>query len=143
VLKIRRSAVLVDDKIEVGKPKTDAGIRDVHIPPHVAEMLWAHMIAHTGNGPESFLFTTTWGGRLTKGAFTKTIKQGFASVGKPDMRVHDLRHIGATLAAQAGAATKELMARIGHTTPGMAMRYQIAAADRDAFIAEQLSALAV
>jgi integrase len=107
VLKIRRSAVLVDDKIEVGKPKTDAGIRDVHIPPHVAEMLWAHMIAHTGNGPESFLFTTTWGGRLTKGAFTKTIKQGFASVGKPDMRVHDLRHIGATLAAQAGAATKE------------------------------------
>jgi hypothetical protein len=32
------------------------------------------------------------------------------------MRVHDLRHVGATLAAQAGATTKELMARIGHTT---------------------------
>jgi hypothetical protein len=27
------------------------------------------------------------------------------------------RHVGATLAAQAGATTKELMARIGHTTP--------------------------
>jgi integrase len=142
VLKIRRSASLVNGKIQVGTPKTDAGIRDVHVPPHVAEMLRAHMIAHTGNGPESFLFTTTWGGRLTKGAFTKTIKQGFASVGKPDMRVHDLRHVGATLAAQAGATTKELMARIGHTTPAMAMRYQIAAADRDAVIAERLSALA-
>ena len=75
-------------------------------------------------------------------AFTKPIKQGFASVGKPDMRVHDLRHVGATLAAQAGATTKELMARIGHTTPAMAMRYQIAAQERDAVIAERLSELA-
>ncbi|MGO9927028.1 MAG: tyrosine-type recombinase/integrase [Mycobacterium sp.] len=142
VLKIRRAATLVDDKIVIGKPKTDAGIRDVTVPPHVAEMLRAHMIAHTGNGPESFLFTTTLGGRLTKGAFTLTIKKGFASVGKPDMRVHDLRHVGATLAARAGATTKELMARIGHTSPVMAMRYQIAAADRDAEIAERLSELA-
>jgi integrase len=105
-------------------------------------MLRAHMIAHTGNGPESFLFTTTWGGRLTKFAFTKTLKQGYASVGKPDMRIHDLRHIGATFAAQAGATTKELMARIGHTTPGMAMRYQIASSQRDATIADRLSQLA-
>jgi hypothetical protein len=41
-----------------------------------------------------------------------------------------------------GATTKELMKRIGHTTPGMAMRYQIAAAERDAVIAERLSELA-
>jgi hypothetical protein len=34
------------------------------------------------------------------------------------------------------------MKRIGHTTPGMAMRYQIAAAERDAVIAERLSELA-
>jgi hypothetical protein len=34
------------------------------------------------------------------------------------------------------------MARIGHTTAGMAMRYQIAAADRDAAIADKLSELA-
>jgi len=49
---------------------------------------------------------------------------------------------GATLAAQAGATTKELMARIGHTTPAMSMRYQIAAAERDAAIADRLSAMA-
>ena len=67
---------------------------------------------------------------------------GVRRVGKPGMRVHDLRHVGPTLAAQAGATTKELMKRIGHTTPGMAMRYQIAAAERDAVIAERLSVLA-
>ena len=91
----------------MGKPKTDAGIRDVTVPPHVADMLREIWLTHTGSSPESFLFTTgKWRGksgqRLTKGAFTLTVKKGFASVGKPDMRVHDLRHIGATYGRQGG-----------------------------------------
>ena len=142
VLKIRRAATIVDKKLVTGMPKTEAGVRDVTVPPHVAQMLKAHMKAHTGAGQEAFVFTTTRGQRLSKTAFTKTVKHGFASVGKPDMRVHDLRHVGATLAAQAGATTKELMSRIGHTTPAMAMRYQIAAQERDAAIAKKLSELA-
>jgi integrase len=142
VFKIRRAATIVGKKLEVGAPKTDAGNRDVTVPPHVAQMLKTHMKAHTGAGQEAFVFTTTRGQRLSKTAFTKTVKNGFASVGKPDMRVHDLRHVGATLAAQAGATTKELMSRIGHTTPAMAMRYQIAAQERDAAIADKLSELA-
>jgi len=143
VLKIRRAATRVDKEgLMVGRPKTDAGIRDVTVPPHVADMLKAHMAKHTGAGPEALLFTTTRGQRLSTTAFTKAVKNGFAAVGKPDMRVHDLRHVGATLAAQAGATTKELMRRLGHTTPAMAMRYQIAAAERDAVIADALSKLA-
>ncbi|HEY5283921.1 MAG TPA: site-specific integrase, partial [Polyangia bacterium] len=106
------------------------------------EMLRVHMATRTGKGPEAFVFTTTRGQRLSTTAFTKAVKRGFAEVGKPGMRVHDLRHVGATLAAQAGATTKELMARIGHTTPAMSMRYQIAAAERDAAIADKLSAMA-
>lgn len=141
VLKIRRAATRVDNRLEVGRPKTDAGIRDVTVPPHVAERLREHMRKNTGRGPESFVFTTTRGQRLSTTAFTKAVKAGFATVGKGDMRVHDLRHVGATLAAQAGATTKELMSRLGHTTPGMAMRYQIAAQERDAKIAEQMSRL--
>jgi integrase len=149
ILKIRRAATVVHDKqapvhntLVVGRPKTDAGIRDVTVPPHVAQLLREHMKAHAGAGPEAFVFTTTRGKRLSQTAFTKSVKNGFASVGKPDMRVHDLRHVGATLAAQAGATTKELMSRIGHTTPAMAMRYQIAAQERDALIADKLSELA-
>jgi integrase len=141
-LRIRRAATIVDNGLVVGGPKTDAGIRDVTVPPHVAEILRAHMQKHTGRGPEAFMFTTTRGRRLSTTAFTKSVKKGFAAVGKPDMRVHDLRHVGATLAAQAGATTKELMSRLGHTTPGMAMRYQIAAQERDVKIAEAMSKLA-
>ncbi|WP_243706791.1 tyrosine-type recombinase/integrase [Mycobacterium marinum] len=141
-LKIRRAATLVENKIVIGKPKTDAGVRSVAVPPHVADILREHLRKHTRNGPEAFVFTTTRGQRLSKTAFTRSVKKGFAAVGKPEMRVHDLRHVGATLAAQVGATTKELMARLGHSTPGMAMRYQIAAQDRDAAIADKLSKLA-
>lgn len=142
VIKVRRQATRVGNKITVGPPKSDAGVRDIAVPPHVAQMLQKHMAKHTGRSPESFVFTTTRGLRLSTTAFTKSAKQGFADVGKSDMRVHDLRHVGATWAAIAGATTKELMARIGHTTPQMAMRYQIAAADRDAVIAAAMSDLA-
>jgi len=55
---------------------------------------------------------------------------------------HDLRHTGAVLAAQTGATLAELMGHAGHSTPGAAMRYQHAAADRDAEIGRRLSDLA-
>ncbi len=62
--------------------------------------------------------------------------------GRPDLRFHDLRHTGAVLAAATGATLAELMARLGHSTPAAAMRYQHASADRDRAIAEKLSGLA-
>jgi integrase len=64
------------------------------------------------------------------------------AAGRPDLRFHDLRHTGATLAAATGATLAELMARLGHSTPAAAMRYQHAAADRDQAIAEALSGFA-
>ena len=64
------------------------------------------------------------------------------AAGREDLRWHDLRHTGAVLAAQTGATLAELMGRLGHSTPGAAMRYQHAAADRDTEIARRLSELA-
>lgn len=142
VLRVRRSATIVGNDLVVGTPKTDAGIRDIHVPPHVAAMLSTHMRRFTGPGPDAFAFTTTRGKRLSASAFTKTFKLALATIGKEHVRVHDLRHVGAVLAAQSGATTKELMQRLGHTTPEMSMRYQHVAAGRDAEIARRLSALA-
>jgi integrase len=62
--------------------------------------------------------------------------------GKPGMTFHALRHTGAVLAAGAGATLAELMARLGHSTPEVAMMYQHAAQDRDAVLAVALSKLA-
>ncbi|HEX7266546.1 MAG TPA: hypothetical protein VF256_03890 [Streptosporangiaceae bacterium] len=52
------------------------------------------------------------------------------------------RDTGAVLAAATGAALAELMARLGHSTAGAALRYQHAAAERDKVIAAALSKLA-
>lgn len=62
--------------------------------------------------------------------------------GRPDLRWHDLRHTGAVLAAATGATLAELMGRLGHSTPGAALRYQHVAEGRDAVIAQRLSDLA-
>ncbi|MCW3158630.1 tyrosine-type recombinase/integrase [Micropruina sonneratiae] len=61
--------------------------------------------------------------------------------GRDDLRWHDLRHTGATLAAQVGATTAELQARLGHSTTVAAQLYQHAAKDRDRLISERLSRL--
>ena len=53
-----------------------------------------------------------------------------------------LRHLGATLAAQAGATVAEVQARLGHSTPRAAMLYQHATASRDADIAAVMSKMA-
>ena len=65
-----------------------------------------------------------------------------AKAGRTDLRFHDLRHTGATLAAATGATLADLMARLGHSTPSEALRYQHSVADRDRAIAEALSGFA-
>jgi hypothetical protein len=50
-------------------------------------------------------------------------------------------HYGATVAAHSGATTKELMARLGHSTPRAALIYQHAAVERDHEIADRVGAV--
>lgn len=61
------------------------------------------------------------------------------AAGRPDLRLHDLRHTGAVPAAQTGATLAELMERLGHSTPTAAMRYQHVARGRAKAVAERLS----
>ncbi len=49
--------------------------------------------------------------------------------------------LSASLSAIAGATTKELMARMGHSSPRAALIYQHATAERDGAIAEALDRL--
>jgi hypothetical protein len=60
-------------------------------------------------------------------------------IGRDGLRRHDLRHLAATLAASTGAGVKEIMYRIGHSSPQAALRYQHATLRRDAAIAEGIS----
>ena len=140
---IRRAVVRIDRLEVVGRPKSEAGVRTVAIPPHIQPALEHHLDCHVGKGRNALLFTTVADQYWTHGNFYKTawIPARIAA-GRPDLRFHDLRHTSAVLAAQTGATLAELMARLGHSTSVAAMRYQHAAAGRDSEIAAALSRMA-
>lgn len=142
VLRIRRAVTYRAQKFYVGEPKTAAGIRDVAVPPHIRPIIKAHLRNHVGKDAEALLFPHANGEHMHGDHYRPHWEKARAAIGKPNLRVHDLRHVGAVLAAQSGATTAELMHRLGHTTPVMALRYQHVAEGRDAEIAERLSKLA-
>jgi integrase len=143
VLRVRRAVTWVDGQPVVGVPKSDAGVRVVAIPPHLVPAVAEHLLEHAGRGRDGLLFTAVDGvSPLTHDMLKRPFDRARQAVGRPDLRFHDLRHTGAVLAAQTGATLAELMARLGHSTPGAALRYQHAAAGRDAQIAIALSRMA-
>jgi integrase len=141
VIHVRRGVVRAAGETVVKKPKSDAGIRDVAIPPHLLPMLREHILKHAEPGKNGLLFPARGGGHMQPSTLYRVFYKAREAAGRPDLRWHDLRHTGAVLAASTGATLAELMARLGHSTPGAAMRYQHAAQGRDAEIAKALSAL--
>jgi len=142
VLRVRRGVVWVHREAIVGTPKSAAGIRDVAVPPHLMPAVKAHLAEHAEPGRDGLLFPATFGGHLTSSSLYAVFHPAREAAGRPDLRWHDLRHTGAVLAASTGATLAELMARLGHSTPQAALRYQHAAEGRDTAIARALSALA-
>jgi integrase len=142
VIRIRRAAVRTDKGFEVTTPKSDAGVRDVAIPPHLIPAIEAHLAKYVGKKRDSLLFPNECGKHLQPSTLNRHWYKARASAGREDLRWHDLRHSGAVLAAATGASLAELMARLGHSTPQAAMRYQHAAQGRDREIAALLSKLA-
>lgn len=143
VIRVRRGVVRADHAKVVGAPKSEAGVRDVAIPPHLVPMLKAHRDAMPMRGQDALLFPAADGvSHLAPSSLYRVFYPARKAAGRPDLRWHDLRHTGAVLAAQTGATLAELMGRLGHSTPQAALRYQHAAQDRDAAIAAALSRLA-
>jgi integrase len=143
VIRVRRAVTRVGDTYVVGTPKSDAGIRDVAIPPHLIPMLRQHLSNNITGGRDGLLFPAAGNPthHLAPASLYRVFYPARQAAGRPDLRWHDLRHLGAVLAASAGASLAELMARLGHSTPQAAMRYQHASRGRDMEIARKLSAM--
>jgi integrase len=142
VIRVRRAVSRVAGvKPIVGPPKSSAGVRDVSIPPHLLPEFQLHLSDHVAIGARALLFPSSRGSdrHLAPATTYRHFYRARLAAGRPDLRWHDLRHTGATLAAATGATLAELMGRLGHSSVHAAMRYQHAAADRDRVIAEALS----
>ena len=106
------------------------------------EALVAHLEEYAEPDPDGLVFTTPRGAHLLRSPFHRFVwRPAVKQVGLDGLRVHDLRHTAATLAAAAGATTKELMERMGHTSPAVALRYQHVMADRQVQLASALDDL--
>jgi integrase len=143
VVRIRRAAVRVNGEYVVTTPKSDAGVRDVAIPPHILPQIESHLARFVGKSRDALVFPAEHGGHLQPSTLYRHWYRARSAAGRDDLRWHDLRHSGAVLAAATGASIAELMARLGHATPAAAMRYQHAAQGRDKQIAALLSQLAM
>ena len=139
---VRRAMTRGEGQIFVGDPKSEAGKRTVSVPPHLVDQLAWHLDRHVEVGEDALLFPAQHGGHMAPASLYAFWYPARRAAGRTDLRFHDLRHTGATLAAATGATLAELMARLGHSTTQAAMRYQHASVERDRAIAEALSGFA-
>lgn len=139
-LRIERTLVqLKNGQLVLGPPKSRAGKRTITIPPHVLPDLAKHLATFVGPEPDAFVFTGVKGGPLRPHVLQKKWNEARTALGLEHLHLHDLRHLGNNLAAATGASTKELMGRMGHSTPAAALRYQHATNERDREIAQGLT----
>jgi integrase len=130
---------LADGSYLLGPPKTDAGMRTVSIPRAIIPDLEAHLGGWAAPGSDGLLFCSPDGSYVRRTTVQRAWRRATGDVGLDGFRFHDLRHTGNTLTASAGASTKELMVRMGHSSSRAALIYQHASSVRDAEIAECLS----
>ena len=132
---------LSNGELVVGPPKSDAGVRTVAIPPAILPEIEAHLASFVGVEADAMLFSNINGAPLRRATFYTVWSRAMKRVGITGLRFHDLRHTGNTLAAMTGASTKELMSRMGQSSPRAALIYQHATQERDVAIANGLSNL--
>ena len=143
VIRVRRGVVRTrEEGFVVKATKSNAGLRDVALPPHVIEPLREHLRKHVGAAPTALLFPAHHGGHLAPSTWSRHWHRAREAAGRSDLHLHDLRHTGLTMLAHAGATVRELMDVAGHSSPAAALRYQHVADGRKHELAARLSKLA-
>jgi len=141
-VQVERALVAVPGQpIRFGKTKTAKSLRTVHLPAFVVAALDVHMAEHVAADPDALLFPNVDGSPTSNATLSRHFRASRTIAGRPDLRWHDLRHTGATLAYRAGASVPEVQARLGHSTMRAAQIYAHTAADSDAALARNLDAL--
>ena len=122
-------------------PKSAAGVRPVAFPTELLADVVGHLESFAGAGRDGHVFVGPQGGRLRRSNFRDDWINARTKAGiTADVHFHDLRHTGNTLAAS-GASLRELMNRMGHSTPRAALIYQHMVNGRDREIADRLGSM--
>ena len=109
--------------IHEGAPKTDSGIRLIALDDETFEILQAHKLRQErerkqwGNGwtDTGRIFTQEDGTLLHPGKVSDLFERLVTAAGLPTIRLHDLRHVAATLMLAAGVDIKVVSETLGHS----------------------------
>jgi integrase len=114
----------------------------VSIPGIILPDLATHLDRYALAEDDSLAFTGPEGAPLRRSNFTRTWRRVTVSTGLTGFHFHDLRHTGNTLAGSSGASLRELMERMGHSSPRAALIYRHRSTERDQLVAAGMSKLA-
>jgi hypothetical protein len=124
ILRIRRQRVDVAGRIHETPPKTRSGERRIELGRRSVHLLLAHRTAQTKQrlaaerawADTGYIFTNTTGRPLRPETITRPFRRLTTAAGVRPIRVHDLRHLSASLQIQAGVSITLISKRLGHST---------------------------
>jgi integrase len=108
----------------IGPPKSEAGRRTVALPAEIIDDLDHHLASWAAPGPDGLIFMGGKGGPVRPGVLQRDWDRARHSAVLSHLHIHGLRHVAGTRAAATGGGTKEIMPRLGQSTPQAALRYQ-------------------
>jgi hypothetical protein len=129
-----RDVDLANERISVGRSKTQAGLREIPIRPLLRHVLVAHKATSKKAGPDDLVFPHVNGGRRDRNslrsgvlvdAFVRAdeilIDRGHVPL-PVGLSAHKLRHTFASLLVACGEDPASVMRQLGHTDPGFTLR---------------------
>ena len=108
VISITKNLVRVKGEDKIHPPKTPKGVREITIPPFLAEDLREYFSRQYGIMPNERIF------RFTKSFMEHQIVRGAKESGVKRIRLHDIRHSHASMLVAMGFQPLEIKDRLGH-----------------------------
>ncbi len=148
-----RDVDLAAGRLRVGEAKTDAGRRDVRLLAVLRDELATLKARAADPRPEGYVFATARGGRqspsnVRQRILAKAVERANERLGEADelplpdgLTPHGLRRTFASVLYALGESPAEVMAQLGHTHPGLALRIYASAMRLDEGEKERLRAL--
>jgi integrase len=146
---VKQSLVMLKGKAVIQAPKSKAALRSVLLTPDAVVALRAHKVRRAERELASahwektgLVFTTGIGTPLSPRNVGRSFEESIARAGVPSLRLHDLRHVNASLDLSTGTSVKAVAARLGHNDLSITLRtYAHVLPHEETAAAERLGAL--
>ncbi len=148
-----RDVDLANGRIEIGRSKTQAGLREIHLLPLLRDELAAHKAACSSTGPDDLVFPTLTGTRRDKNNLRNRVLAPVLPLADElllardhtplpsGLSPHKLRHTFASILVACGDDPASVMSQLGHTDPKFTLRVYTHLMGRDKAERERLKAL--